>query len=157
MDYDIINFKDNTKSHILHYTKNIELLIYILNNGSIKYINDKDIYGLTPIFYSCMFNNINKLKTLLNYKADINILYDTYILDKYIKNINVLHFVCSCKNDNLILFILDNTNIDIYHINDVGLNAHDYYILNNDNINYDILHRLKYVKSNAKSANKLYN
>jgi ankyrin repeat protein len=108
-DMNNLKIMDKYNKNIIHYcviNDNIDALDIIFKNdiNNKLNINKKDKYDNTPLFYAIRKKNIEMIKKLLEYKADINMESN----NEYLLNYAIL-----LKDKNIIKILLESDNIDV--------------------------------------------
>lgn len=105
------NIIDINKNNIYHYlvlsNKNysLDFIRHLYFNKKLKLINDKNIFGYSPLLYSCENNKAIKITKFLLKISNTNI--------KTNENKNCLMIACSNNNKEIIDFLIKNKNINI--------------------------------------------
>jgi ankyrin repeat protein len=114
-----INIGSMNSLHLLSKIGNSKLLKFVLSYPHI--IDKKDLSDYTPLLYACLRNNIECIKLLLKYNANIN------SISNY-RNI-LMNVILSNYNENIIQLLIQN-NINIHFTDNYNKSALTYCIEN---------------------------
>lgn len=71
-DLAIRNFKDETTLHFAARNKNLDVLIFLLDNNELNKVDERNYGGLTPLHYAAESGNTRACDFLISDGADIN-------------------------------------------------------------------------------------
>lgn len=147
------NLNFGHENTLFYALKNYDILKFLLKNGAM--INYKNSFGKTPIFYACELNDERLVAFLIQNGADVN----AKIISNYEKialsssgslpfklcalnhtSKNLLMHAAKYSNLNIIKLLIQN-GANINEVDDMGYNAADFALQNNN------LEVLRYLES----------